>query len=274
MACILVPLQKRASHFCCAIETDRTGAQSIELNIDVDRAWNVLSRARAKKRVLNASSLPSMVLSLGICSTRCTPRSRQNNFQHAFPLGCLPDPNGRTRFRLRVRSVSLRKSCVSHLALLFPFHGFWGPDPWLLVHGFLGPDPCLFSSWVLGSRSMAVFFSFHHLSTDRSLLELVLELVPLLLSFSLILFPLVVFVTFSLSVLNLLSCRSAHRVPMNRSTSHLAHGTTVIFFPAVLLPSCCFQHCSTCLCRLLSLLTTTSLCNHANSAQTCRSSST
>ena len=33
--------------------------------------------------MLNASSLPSMVLSLGICSSRCTPRSRQSNFQHA-----------------------------------------------------------------------------------------------------------------------------------------------------------------------------------------------
>ena len=54
----------------------------------------------------------------------------------------------------------------------------------------------------------------------------------------------------------------------NESVQFLScRGTTVIFLPAVLLPSCCFQHCSTCLCQLLSLLTTTSLCNHADSLQ-------
>ena len=46
------------------------------------------------------------------------------------------------------------------------FHGFWGPDPCLFLLGFWGPDPWLSSSWVLGSRSLAVFLSFHYLLID------------------------------------------------------------------------------------------------------------
>ena len=151
--------------------------------------------------MLNASSLPSMVLSRGICSTRCTPRSRQNNFQHASPLGCLPDPNGRTRFRLRVRSVSLRKFCVSnvdtltlHFSFLFTvsgvpilgclftgsgvpipgcwFTGSWVPIPGCFLLGFLGPIPGLFSFLFIifqlidlssnSSSSSCPFFSRSH----------------------------------------------------------------------------------------------------------------
>ena len=188
--------------------------------------------------------------------------------------------------RQSVVLVPVRKFCMSvvdtlTLQLCFLSTGSGVPIPGCLFTGFLGPDAWLFPSWVLGSHSLAVLLSFHHLSTVQSSQSpqmnralLLLGLASLLLSLPLTLFPLVVFATFSLSLLWLLSCRSAHRVPMNRSTSHLARGTTVIFLPAVLLPNCCSQHCSTGLCRLLSLLTTTSLFNHAHGAQTCRRSST
>ena len=73
-----------------------------------------------------------------------------------------------------------------------PLHGFWGPDPWL------------FSSWVLGSRSLAVFFSFyfstvHSSQPSRMNCALFFGLVPPLLSFSPVLFLFVVFATFSFS---------------------------------------------------------------------------
>ena len=73
------------------------------------------------------------------------------------------------------------------------------------LHLSTGPGvPMAVCSWVLGSQSLSVSFSFHYLLIDQSLLELVLELVLLLLSFSLVPFLLVVFATFSLSVLWLL----------------------------------------------------------------------
>ena len=48
----------------------------------------------------------------------------------------------------------------------------------LLLQKSLGPISCLFVHGFLGSHSLAVSLSSHRLSTDRSLLELVLELVP------------------------------------------------------------------------------------------------
>ena len=64
--------------------------------------------------------------------------------------------------------VPVRKFCMSvvdTLTLHFSFFstGSGVPIPGCLFTGFLGPDAWMFSSWVLGSHSLAVFLSYHHL---------------------------------------------------------------------------------------------------------------
>ena len=90
LACSLAPLHKDTSHnklttSVVSLETDRTGDQSIELNSTKTARGTCFPAPVSEKKVLNTSSLQSLVLSPGICSSRCIPRSRQNNFQHALP---------------------------------------------------------------------------------------------------------------------------------------------------------------------------------------------
>ena len=164
LACSLVPLHKDASHnkltSVVRLNTDRAGAQSIELKIHEDRARNVLSSA-----CFGEESVERIVSSINGLVTGHLLVPLHSSFEiqvTADDVGCASD-------LFLCASSACRMSTVS-------------PCTYLRVLGSRSLAVC---SRVLGSHSLAVFLSFHHLSTVHSLLELVLELVPLLLSFSL-----------------------------------------------------------------------------------------
>ena len=140
LACRLVPLHKDASHNkltpVVRLNTDRAGAQSIELKIHEDRAWNVLSRA-----CFGEESVERIVPSINGHPASARPA--------AF---LVRDPSNCRRCRLRIRSVSLRKFCVSNvdsLSLHLPT-GPGVPIPGCLFTGSWVPIPCCFlhGSWV------------------------------------------------------------------------------------------------------------------------------
>ena len=247
--------RRRASHnkwyLCCAIETDRTGAQSIELKIDEDRAWKVLSRTCSREESVEriVSSINGLVTGYLLVPAVLLVRDRttSNMLFHldAFLIQVAADGFVCALDLFLCASSACRMSTLS-------------PCTSLSSSRFLGSRSLAVCSRVLGSRSLSCFFLgfLGPIPGLFSFLFIIFQLIdlssnssssscPFLVSFSLVLFPLVVFVTFSLSVLNLLSCRIAHRVPMDRSTSHLARGTTVIFLssrpPSQLLLSALFN---------------------------------
>ena len=133
-----------------------------------------------------------------------------------------PSGTGTPDFGLSLPSLFVRKFCMSEcrhslLALLFHLHGFWGPDPWLFSFiGFLGP------------MSLAVFFLrffWSHSTFSLPLCSFVsvvanrTEHCSSLDSCSFFSRSHYCFLSWSLppslslSLLWLLSCRSAHRVP-------------------------------------------------------------
>ena len=97
----------------------------------------------------------------------------------------------------------------------------------VIVHGFLGPIPWLFSLLfiifqLIDLHTITLISVCSFFSMEANELSTVLRTRVPSSRLSLILLPPAVFATFTLSSLWLLSCGSAHRVPMNKSSFYLA----------------------------------------------------